>query len=129
MFPHKPYLLLSGEMRAKSHEAYLGFKEEPWDVDSVMKQAKYVHFSDWPVPNPWVGTTEAMKLENQPGCKPPGEQGGELDCADRNAWLWLYEFRERRKRVCGPEFADFERVEQLLAGLPPMAKGLAESSG
>ncbi|KAM0713117.1 hypothetical protein Q7P35_000569 [Cladosporium inversicolor] len=64
-----------GEMRAKSHEAYLGFKEEPWDVDSVMKQAKYVHFSDWPVPNPWVGTTEAMKLENQPGCKPPGEQG------------------------------------------------------
>lgn len=123
VFPHNPYLLLTGEMRAKSHEAYLGSREEPWDVDSVMKQAKYIHFSDW------VGTTEAMKLENQPSCKASGEKDGGLDCADRNAWLWLYkEFRERRKRVCGPEFADFERVEQLLAGLPPMAKGLAESS-
>jgi alpha-N-acetylglucosamine transferase len=37
VFPHKPYLLLTGEMRAKSHEAYLGSKEEPWDVDNVMK--------------------------------------------------------------------------------------------
>jgi alpha-N-acetylglucosamine transferase len=131
VFPHKPYLLLTGELRSKSHEAYLGSKEELWDVDSVMKQAKYVHFSDFPLPKPWVGAMEAMKSELMPSCKMhPGKEAGELDCADRNAWLWLYkEFRDRRKRVCGPEFADFERVEQYLATLPPMAKGLAESSG
>jgi hypothetical protein len=131
VFPHKPYLLLTGEMRAKSHEAYLGSKEEPWDVDNVMKQAKYIHFSDYPLPKPWVGATEAMKSELMPSCKAlPGRDTGGLDCADRNAWLWLYkEFRDRRKRVCGPEFADFEQVERYLAGLPPMAKGLAQASG
>lgn len=130
VFPHKPYLL-TGEMRAKSHEAYLGSKDELWDVDSVMEQAKYIHFSDYPLAKPWVGAIEAMKSELMPSCKAlPGNEAGGLDCADRNAWLWLYkEFRDRRKRVCGPEFADFERVEQHLADLPPMAKGLAQASG
>jgi hypothetical protein len=130
VIPHKSYLLLTGEMRTISHKAYLGSGEDLWDVDSVMKEAKYVHFSDYPMPKPWVGATEKMKLEYMPSCKAPGEKDGGIDCADRNAWLWLYkEFRERRKRVCGPEFADFERIERYLADLPPMAKGLAEISG
>lgn len=129
VIPHKPYLLLTGEMRAISHAAYLGSAEELWDVDNIMKQAKYIHFSDYPIPKPWVGTSEAMKQEYMPSCKAPGNKAGGSDCADRNAWLWLYkEFRERRKRVCGPEFADFERIEQSLAELPPTAKGLADMS-
>ena len=129
VIPHKPYLLLTGEMRATSHAAYLGSAEELWDVDNIMKQAKYIHFSDYPIPKPWVGTSEAMKKEYMPSCKAPGNKAGGSDCADRNAWLWLYkEFRERRKRVCGPQFADFERIEQSLAELPPMAKGLADMS-
>jgi alpha-N-acetylglucosamine transferase len=130
VFPHKPYLLLTGEMRSKSHEAYLGSKEEPWDVDSVIKQAKYIHFSDYPLPKPWVGASETMKSDLMTSCKASGTKAGGVDCSDREAWLWLYkEFRERRKRVCGPEFADLERVEQYLAELPPMAKGLADAEG
>lgn len=129
VIPHKPYLLLTGEMRVTSHEAYLGSGEELWDVDNVMKEAKYIHFSDYPMPKPWVGTSEAMKLERMPSCRASGEETGGQDCADRGAWLWLYkEFRERRKRVCGPEFAQFERTERYLEELPPMAKTLGEKS-
>ena len=129
VIPHKPYLLLTGEMRSISHKAYLGSEEELWDVDSVMKQAKYVHFSDYPMSKPWIGVTEAMRLEYMPTCKAPGKKPGGSDCADRNAWLWLYkEFRERRKRVCGPEFAQFEEHEKSLAELPPMAQTLVETS-
>ena len=129
VIPHKPYLLLTGEMHSTNHKAYLGSEEESWDVDNVMKEAKYIHFSDYPMPKPWVGVTEAMKLEYMPTCKALGKKSGGIDCADRNAWLWLYkEFRERRKRVCGPEFAQFEQIEQYLADLPPMAQSLAEMS-
>jgi hypothetical protein len=60
VMPHKPYLLLTGEMRSADHENYLGSEEEQWDVDEVMGQAKYVHFLDYPVPKPWVATSEAL---------------------------------------------------------------------
>jgi hypothetical protein len=129
VIPHQPYLLLSGEMSSADHENYLGSEEEHWDVDEVMGQAKYVHFSDYPVPKPWVATSEALKRDFMPSCKAPGRKHGGQDCSDRNAWLWLYkEFRERRKRVCGPEFTQYEEAEKFLENLPPMAKGLAEES-
>jgi hypothetical protein len=92
-----------------------------------MKEAKYIHFSDYPMPKPWIGATESSKHEYMPTCRALGKKAGGIDCADRNAWLWLYnDFRQRRKRVCGPEFAGFEEMERYLADLPPMAKTLAE---
>ena len=50
ILPHRPYDLLTGEFRGKNHSAYLGNKEEQWDPDGVLKEAKFLHFSDWPVP-------------------------------------------------------------------------------
>lgn len=50
VIPHRPYMLLTGEFRAKNHEAYLGNTNEPWDAEKVLRTAKYLHFSDWPVP-------------------------------------------------------------------------------
>lgn len=129
VIPHKPYLLLTGEMRATSHAPYLGSGEEVWDVEKVMNEAKYVHFSDWPVPKPWLGSSEAMKREYMPSCETSQDRPGQQNCADREAWLWLYkEFRERRKRICGPEFAQFEQTETYLDNLPPMAKSLSQAS-
>jgi hypothetical protein len=129
VIPHKPYLLLTGEMRSADHENYLGSEEEQWDVDEVMGQAKYVHFSDYPVPKPWVATSEGLRRDFMPSCKAPGHKAQGQDCSDRDAWLWLYkEFRERRKRVCGPEFTQYEEAERFLENLPPMAKGLDEAS-
>jgi hypothetical protein len=129
VMPHKPYLLLKGEMRSADHENYLGSEEQQWDVDEVMGQAKYVHFSDYPVPKPWVATSEALKRDFMPSCKAPGHKAQGQDCSDRDAWLWLYkEFRERRKRVCGPEFTQYEEAERFFENLPPMAKGLDKTS-
>ncbi|CAI7606636.1 unnamed protein product [Penicillium bialowiezense] len=48
--PHRPYLLLSGELRSDDHAAYLGNAQETWNTEAILREAKYVHFSDWPVP-------------------------------------------------------------------------------
>lgn len=50
VIPHRPYTLLTGEFRSKTHEAYLGNTDELWDAEEILKDAKYLHFSDWPVP-------------------------------------------------------------------------------
>ena len=47
---HRSYDLLTGEFCDKTHSAYLGNKEEKWDPDGVLKETKFLHFSDWPVP-------------------------------------------------------------------------------
>ncbi|KAK4949041.1 hypothetical protein LTR10_012414 [Elasticomyces elasticus] len=100
VLPHRPYNLLTGEFRSADHTGYLGSKSEIWDAESVMQEAKYVHFSDWPLPKPWLHD-KVIEKEMAPKCQ---------ECAEKRVWLWLYEdFRERRKNVCGPEFVVQER--------------------
>jgi hypothetical protein len=99
VLPHRAYALLTGEFRrhADDHAAYLGNKHEKWDAEKVLGEAKLVHFSDWPLPKPWVmWPTEGLK-EMQPDC------GGshEGSCAERRIWKQLYtDFRKRRRDVC-----------------------------
>ena len=53
ILPHRPYDLLTGEFAAKpddTHQNYLGDEEERWDPDIILQEAKYLHFSDWPMP-------------------------------------------------------------------------------
>ena len=50
VLPHRPYDLVTGEFRYKSHTAYLGNEHEVWDPEVVLQEAKYLHFSDWPIP-------------------------------------------------------------------------------
>jgi hypothetical protein len=50
ILPHRPYDLLTGEFRSDKHSDYLGSSEEAWDPDKAFKEAKFLHFSDWPVP-------------------------------------------------------------------------------
>jgi len=45
--PQRPYNLLSGEFRRRNHAAYLGSRSQKWDPDTVMSEAKFMHFSDW----------------------------------------------------------------------------------
>ncbi|TKX23429.1 glucose N-acetyltransferase-like protein [Elsinoe australis] len=111
--PHRGYDLLTGEFRKTNHTQYFFDKGDPrlqeekertahWDAAAILEEAKFVHFSDWPMPKPWVVTLNADELveKTQPACV-MGENGGEEDCSDRDAWLGLYEdFRERRANVC-----------------------------
>lgn len=95
VLPHRPYTLLSGEFRSIDHTAYLGIKDEVWDAEREIQQAKYVHFSDWPLPKPWQTHADDMLRDLLPKC------GGLADCPERKIWLRLYEdFRERREVSC-----------------------------
>ena len=50
ILPHRLYDLLTGEFRGDEHQRYLQDPQQEWDPDAVLKEAKYLHFSDWPLP-------------------------------------------------------------------------------
>jgi len=97
IIPHRKYALLTGEFRSDSHRKYLGSEEEVWDPERVLEEAKYVHFSDWPLPKPWMPHSKTQEEELQPECHPTSE--GE-DCRDRDIWLGLYADFRRRRDLC-----------------------------
>jgi len=104
VLPHRPYAMLTAEFRNHNHSTYLGsnhgHKSDPrgqWDPDNALREAKLVHFSDWPLPKPWIMWPAEGLTEMQPRC------GGneERMCKERVIWIRLYEnFRARRKALC-----------------------------
>ncbi|KAG9647663.1 glycosyltransferase family 8 protein, partial [Aureobasidium melanogenum] len=110
ILPHRPYDLLTGEFRSKEHHKYLGSTTEVWNPRQVLQEAKFLHFSDWPYPKPWITGAESVRLQIQPAChNTTSEQD---DCTDREIWNEIYnEFKERRKRVCGSNFMLHKRSE------------------
>lgn len=97
VLPHRRYALLTGEFRRHNHSAYLGDPDEEWNADKVYNEAKLVHFSDWPLPKPWIMWPYEGLSEMQPDC------GGshEGTCRERQIWKHLYDdFRQRRKDIC-----------------------------
>ncbi|KAF2726178.1 glycosyltransferase family 8 protein [Polychaeton citri CBS 116435] len=107
IIPHRKYDLLTGELRVKDrkegHVNYLGSKEEVWDSDRILKETKFIHFSDWPYPKPWLPAQDEETSTVQPECHEVQAADGRTatDCSDQRNWLWVYrDFRERRERVC-----------------------------
>ena len=113
VLPHPEYDLLTGEFRGgPDHSKYLGFDEgKRWDPDEALQRAKYLHFSDWPVPKPWVECAPQMWEEQMPKCfDRAGQQingTGVGLCRDRELWVGFYEdFQRRRLDVCGDGFIE-----------------------
>jgi hypothetical protein len=53
VLPHREYDIITGEFNyrpEKVHTAFLGNEEEAWDPKKALSNAKFVHFSDWPIP-------------------------------------------------------------------------------
>ncbi|KAL4887890.1 nucleotide-diphospho-sugar transferase [Aspergillus ambiguus] len=101
VLPHRQYGLVTGEFRADDHTAFLGNNYEVWDPDRVIAEAKLVHFSDWPLPKPWVMWPQKLLAEMLPKCKNHPGTAQESGCRDRVVWRKLYDdFRRRRKDVC-----------------------------
>lgn len=98
VLPHRQYGLITGEFRNKKHWKFLGNDDDEWNPDTVLSEAKFVHFSDWPLPKPWAMWSQEQLANTQPACdKNPGtpEESG---CRDREVWKQLYDnFRRRRK--------------------------------
>lgn len=102
IIPHRRYDLITGEFRVDpdKHFKYLGSAEEQWDPDKVVEEAKFLHFSDWPVLKPWLSTPTEVVDANMPQCRTVDEEM--ISCRDQELWLGFYdEFRSRRTRVCG----------------------------
>lgn len=69
-----------------------------WDAQAVFDEAKFVHFSDWPYPKPWLNAPYHQTQSLRPAC-----EGGLVHstCPARKIWLHLYEdFRARRSVSC-----------------------------
>ena len=99
VLPHREYGLLSGEFRLRDHRSYLGNGLETWDPEKVLREASLVHFSDWPLPKPWVMWPHNLIGETMPKCK-LGVVGEKDDCRDKEVWLGLYDDFRRRRKVC-----------------------------
>jgi alpha-N-acetylglucosamine transferase len=103
ILPHRRYDLLTGEFRKpepKEHVPYIGNDYEMWDPEKMLKEAKFLHFSDWPVPKPWLSTPASVLNNHQPKCI-KGKDGKE-DCRSRDIWLGFYSDFKERRRVCFP---------------------------
>ncbi|KAJ5780727.1 hypothetical protein N7457_005887 [Penicillium paradoxum] len=101
IIPHRPWTLLTGEFRNDDHSAYLGNKNETWNPDDVFKATKFLHFSDWPVPKPWINPPSHIMDEKKPSCQKNATSGQLDDCRNRDYWLGIYaDFAKRRKDVC-----------------------------
>jgi hypothetical protein len=100
VIPHRRYDLLTGEFRHEpdKHEAYLGPSAERWNARKALSEAKFVHFSDWPLPKPWLQVSEQQIKKHQPDCWKVSET--EQDCTDREVWLELRKDFSDRRLVC-----------------------------
>ena len=89
------YALLTGEFKNIDHAHFLSSQSgRVWNPRDALKQAKMVHFSDSPLPKPWVATDEKI-FAAKPDCSFHAEQGEE--CREQQIWLDLYKrFREKR---------------------------------
>lgn len=97
VLPHRQYGLITGEFRNKDHQRFLGEGVE-WNPDKVLAEAKFVHFSDWPLPKPWVMWPQKQLALLQPECENNPGTPQESGCRNREVWKELYDdFRRRRK--------------------------------
>ncbi|CAF9917937.1 MAG: N-acetylglucosaminyltransferase [Alectoria fallacina] len=100
ILPHKNYDLLTGEFRGDDHQKYLQDNQQGWDPDLVLKEAKYMHFSDWPLPKPWLAKPKAVD-RSKPHCSPISTVNKTEDCRNQEIWVGAYtDFRRRRKDIC-----------------------------
>ncbi|KAJ5772943.1 hypothetical protein N7457_007839 [Penicillium paradoxum] len=111
--PHRPYILLTGEFRSKDHKAYLGNAHEKWNAEKIFREAKYLHFSDWPVPKPWNTPLPDVMEDSQPPCELNPATGKEDDCHAQKIWLGIYEdFQKRREEICDTAVREGEPREE-----------------
>ncbi|KAJ5684825.1 uncharacterized protein N7477_001170 [Penicillium maclennaniae] len=89
------------DMELLNDRTYLGNDHEAWNPDLALAEAKFVHFSDWPLPKPWIMWPQEILAKVQPACdKDPGTPN-ESGCRDRELWRKLYDdFRRQRKDIC-----------------------------
>ena len=104
ILPHRRIALLTGEFRAKDHDQYMSEdKDEEWNAMAEASRAYLVHFSDWPLPKPWLRHSDAQWKAALPVCRDDDvETIDRPRCADTVMWAGFYEdYYNDQKEVCG----------------------------
>ncbi|CUA68956.1 Glucose N-acetyltransferase 1 [Rhizoctonia solani] len=72
ILPHRRYALLTGEFRKTDHSSYLSDEgpDGEWNPQAELSNAFFVHFSDWPLPKPWIKAGANLVESTQPACDP-----------------------------------------------------------
>ena len=99
--PHRRLALQTGEFRKTDHSQYFAGEEETdWNAMAEVSRAFLVHFSDWPLPKPWLRHTKKQWEAALPEC-PDGqvEMDDRPNCADRVMWTRIYEDYRREKEA------------------------------
>ena len=111
--PQRPFALMAGEYRRTEHTEYIGYQfPKKWDPDYMHKEARILHFSDHPIPPPWIKASQVSSNKNMPKCK-NSEWFGASDCRDRAVWFKLYrDYADMRKAVCGNGFEVVHREDK-----------------
>ncbi|CAK0732461.1 hypothetical protein CVIRNUC_000134 [Coccomyxa viridis] len=87
------YVFLTGELRATNHTRYLGNHLLPWNATAELGRAYYVHFSDFPLPKPWLlGAEQLNSTTVAPQCP--------QQCEERALWLALHHSFQREMQQC-----------------------------
>jgi hypothetical protein len=102
VIPYQKYNLITGEFRNLNHHRYLGSETQNWNARQALKDAKYLHFSDWPYPKPWSEYSHVMHDEWPPDCEITLE--GEEDCISRDIWDEIYDEFLARRQVSFPSY-------------------------
>lgn len=98
VLPHRRYGMLTTEFRQDDHTRYLGSDREVWDPVAAYNELKLIHFSDWPIPKPWLHTPGELLEKLQPKCITT--TAGTSDCASRDIWNSIYSDFRTKRRVC-----------------------------
>ncbi|OLN95505.1 Glucose N-acetyltransferase 1-like protein 2 [Colletotrichum chlorophyti] len=92
ILPHRRLALLTGEFRAQDHSKYLAPDDnEEWDATKEAMKSYLIHFSDWPLPKPWLPHSEQQWEAALPECPTDVFKRKQRQCADRSAWVGFYE--------------------------------------
>ncbi|KAK4192993.1 nucleotide-diphospho-sugar transferase [Podospora australis] len=107
ILPHRGLALLTGEFRSKDHSKYLaGDEDDVWDAVAEAASASLVHFSDWPLPKPWIRHSDEQWNDALPTCPDDGDKRrnkSKRDCPDRTVWASFYEdHASYMAQVCVP---------------------------
>lgn len=105
ILPHRRLALLTGEFRSKDHQNYLAPDEdEQWNAMAEVSRAYLVHFSDWPLPKPWVPHSKDQWEAALPECPQDEEEKPDKPkCADRVMWEAIYEdYKHDKDQYCKP---------------------------
>lgn len=92
VLPYRKHLLLTGIFR--DHSSYL--PDSMWDAQTEYDEAYYIHFSDAPIPKPWVDDRGASLAKHGPRC--PVDNPG---CDEVRIWKEIYKtFRDEMRELC-----------------------------